>query len=876
DNAGAQKDSTAVSVHVHAEPPAASPVAGAAWGALYNGPSNGGEVAPIMALDASGNVHLTASSYGVGSGQDIVTVKYDTAGRQLWAARYGNPDNRAEYSEDIAVDAQGNVYVTGTAWRGNNFDGGSGYDFITIKYDSGGNQQWVRFYTGTSDAYGVALEPDAAGNLYVTGRSYFTRADGSLANQTVTLKYDAAGNLLWTRAYAGQAGRGAVPVDLRRDAAGSVYVAGVVGVTTASGALDNDLAVVKYDAAGNLLRAAQYDSPGTNVVDFDAAVRLHVGAGGVFLVGSSWPDQCCEVTRSRYDSVLLKFDAELGLQWAARFGLPGDQTSETPRDLVSDAAGNVYVVGVSSSQSREGDAFTLKYNAAGQLLWQRIFEGATYQHADPSGVVLDPAGGVQVGMESIGATGNYDYTLVGYLADGTQSGVRRFNGPANLDDFLADVEADAAGNVYLTGITFTNNTGPDLFTLKVASASASTPTPTPTPTPAPTTTLVNHALASNGGVATASSSYSPNYPASSVNNGDRRGLNWNNGGGWNDATSDSNPDWVEVSFDGEKSLTEVDVFTLQDSPAAPAEPTEAMAFTKYGVTAFEVRYWDGAAWRPIPGAAAAGNDRVWRKFTFPAVTTSKVRVVLTGALVGYSRLTELEAWGPGGATPPPSARANHALASNGATATASSSYSPNYPAASLNNGDRRGLNWNSGGGWNDATADSYPDWAEVAFNGARSVDEVSVFTLQDAPASPVEPTDALQFTKYGVTGFRVEYWDGAAWQTAPGGSFAGNDRVWRKVTFPAVTTTKIRVVVTGALAGYSRLVEVEAWGAAGSATPPPARTNLALASNGATATTSSSYSASYPAASLNNGDRRGLNWNNGGGWNDATADSYPD
>jgi hypothetical protein len=37
--------------------------------------------------------------------------------------------------------------------------------------------------------------------------------------------------------------------------------------------------------------------------------------------------------------------------------------------------------------------------------------------------------------------------------------------------------------------------------------------------------------------------------------------------------------------------------------------------------------------------------------------------------------------------------------------------------------------------------------------------------------------------------------------------------VWRKITFPAVTTQKIRVVVNAAVDGVARIVEVEAWGA---------------------------------------------------------------
>jgi len=36
--------------------------------------------------------------------------------------------------------------------------------------------------------------------------------------------------------------------------------------------------------------------------------------------------------------------------------------------------------------------------------------------------------------------------------------------------------------------------------------------------------------------------------------------------------------------------------------------------------------------------------------------------------------------------------------------------------------------------------------------------------------------------------------------------------VWTRLTFPAVATTKIRVVVNSSLANYSRIVEVEAWG----------------------------------------------------------------
>ena len=122
-------------------------------------------------------------------------------------------------------------------------------------------------------------------------------------------------------------------------------------------------------------------------------------------------------------------------------------------------------------------------------------------------------------------------------------------------------------------------------------------------------------------------------------------MNWNNGGGWNDATSGVFPDWLQVDFNGSKTIDEVDVFTLQDNPATPAEPTETMTFSLYGLTSYDVQYWNGSAWATVPGGTVTGNNKVWRKFTFAPINTTKIRVVTNAAADGYSRITEVEAWG---------------------------------------------------------------------------------------------------------------------------------------------------------------------------------------------------------------------------------------
>jgi RHS repeat-associated protein len=162
-------------------------------------------------------------------------------------------------------------------------------------------------------------------------------------------------------------------------------------------------------------------------------------------------------------------------------------------------------------------------------------------------------------------------------------------------------------------------------------------------------------------------------------------------------------------------------------------------------------------------------------------------------------------------------RTNYALASNGATASASSILDAGFAASGAINGDRKGANWGNGGGWADVSYGTFPDWLEVDFNGSKSISEIDVFTVQDNWASPAEPTEAMTFSAYGQTAYDVQYWNGSSWVTVSGGSITNNNKIWRKLTFAAISTSKIRVLTNASIDnGYSHLTEVEAWGGSGS------------------------------------------------------------
>ena len=69
-----------------------------------------------------------------------------------------------------------------------------------------------------------------------------------------------------------------------------------------------------------------------------------------------------------------------------------------------------------------------------------------------------------------------------------------------------------------------------------------------------------------------------------------------------------------------------------------------MTFSSYGLSGYEVQYWNGSSWVDVPGGSVTGNNKVWRKFTFAALTTSKIKVLSNASPDSWSRLTELEAW----------------------------------------------------------------------------------------------------------------------------------------------------------------------------------------------------------------------------------------
>ncbi|MBK8550012.1 MAG: SBBP repeat-containing protein [Ignavibacteria bacterium] len=159
------------------------------WQRRYNGPGNSNDTAYSLALDVSGNIYVTGASTGSGTGTDYATIKYNSSGDSLWVRRYNGPGNGSDVPRFAEVDGSGNVYLTGTS-----AGSGTGNDYATIKYNSSGVQQWVKRYNGPISGfdYAYSLALDVSGNVYVTGVS----AGNGTGNDYATIKYSQTGSLL--------------------------------------------------------------------------------------------------------------------------------------------------------------------------------------------------------------------------------------------------------------------------------------------------------------------------------------------------------------------------------------------------------------------------------------------------------------------------------------------------------------------------------------------------------------------------------------------------------------------------------------------------------------------------------------------------------
>lgn len=354
----------------------------------------GNDYSHAVAMDREGNV-LVTGEVAAGLGGDIYTAKYAASdGHLLWEKSYNGTGNNNDVGNAIAVDAAGDVVVTGFSVGG----APAGAGMYTAKYASAdGRLMWQHFLRGPSNeiAFAYNVKVDAAGDVVVLGT---TRTAAGI-DRILCVKYSgSSGSILWQR-QASLQGYGYASA-LAFDASNNVCITGAVGSP------GTQLYVAKFASAnGAVLWQTFYDRPGRDhgvAIDVD----LH---GDVIVTGDSalFDGGTADIYTAKYsgkDGVLL-WDRRVDRQPAR---------DEGGSAVVLDAIGNVFAI-CNGHRGTDMEVYIAKYGSgAGTLLSEQTYNGPNFNddYLNAGGAVATPEGGFAMAVLSRSTPSNLDYATV--------------------------------------------------------------------------------------------------------------------------------------------------------------------------------------------------------------------------------------------------------------------------------------------------------------------------------------------------------------------------------------------------------------------------------------------------------------------------------
>lgn len=440
------------------------------WAAAIGGTSS--DEANGVAVDSAGNVYHTGFFWGTADfdpgpdtfnltsngNADIYVQKLDSSGNLLWVVSIGGTG--ADGAASLALDNDGNVYVTGGFSLTVDFDPGPGTfnltsngesDIYVVKLDSNGNLVWASAMGGPRWDQGYSIAVDGTSQPHVTGifrnTADFDPGAGTfnLSNVGVedifVVKLDNSGGLVWAAGMGGTSDDYGLAIAL--DGSGNVYTTGYfrntvdfdpgAGIFDLSSAGSTDIFVQKLSSDGNLVWAV---AMGGGDVDIGWGIAVDT-TGAVYLIGyfqgtadfDPGPGTANVISAGFRDIFVLKLDELGGLIWKATMGAAGFDTGTA---ITLDSYGNVYTTG-SFSYTVDFDpgsgtyelstgsvlvTFVQKLDSAGNFIWAAPIYATDYN------------GGADIAVDGTGSV---------YVAG-------QFSGTADFDPSTDVLELTSAGN----------------------------------------------------------------------------------------------------------------------------------------------------------------------------------------------------------------------------------------------------------------------------------------------------------------------------------------------------------------------------------------------------------------------------------------------
>jgi len=425
-----------------------------------------------------------------------------------WGTYYG-PDSSSCQFYDITCDNSGHVYGCGLTWGAplgviatiGSFQDTlrAGTDAFLVKFDSSGNRIWATYYGGEEEDWGIGVACDQAGHIYMAGTTSSLTGISTPGSQQPAyggggfdgfiVKFDSSGNRFWGT-YLGGSGtnyNGGICCDTQ----GHIYVGGIANdhnnvATPASyqpspaGGYDDYL--VQYDTAGARQWGTYYGGPGAEFGGMVCSDGVYVyltgytaSTTGIATAGSQQPS-----SGGGNDAFLAKFNALGSRQWGTYYGGAND---ETMGGLTCDIYGNVYLFGITGSDSGIStpgsfqpaigglnDGFLVKFDVeTGKRDWATYYGGGPGdEYATSSRIASDNSGNVYItgytnstggiapagSWQSTYGGGTYDAFLAEFSNSGSEVWSTYFGGDGDDQALACAFDGKC---VYICGLTNSDN-----------------------------------------------------------------------------------------------------------------------------------------------------------------------------------------------------------------------------------------------------------------------------------------------------------------------------------------------------------------------------------------------------------------------------------
>jgi uncharacterized delta-60 repeat protein len=410
------------------------------WVSTFIGTGLGNDEGADVTTDLLGNVFVTGRTdinpSAAITDYDIETIKYSSAGTQLWSQTSGPTNSLSDGGVSILADASGNCIVAGNVQNVSTLK-----DIRAINYSSAGATQWLKEYSGTGDNSDVvnAMTTDASGNSYMAGYTYSSNNKRDMC----VAKINSIGDTVWVRTMNGTLNSDDEATAVVVDALGNVFMTGYTKDTITG----SDYCTAKYNSAGTLLWFLKYNFATANGNDRAIAMAI-TSNGDVIVTGQSDSDP---TTNTNYDIETVKYSSTGFLQWTQRFNGAGN-LNDVPNAISVSLTNEPVIVGKTAHTLLDDNALVIKINSTGTLLWSHE-NLSTIGNDDAVAVSQDWSGDIGIAVKIAADTITDDMGVWFINSMGIESWLHTFNGSGNGNDRPADIAIDQSGNSFLIGET---------------------------------------------------------------------------------------------------------------------------------------------------------------------------------------------------------------------------------------------------------------------------------------------------------------------------------------------------------------------------------------------------------------------------------------